>query len=281
MKKRFSKLNDENFLAYIGKIKKVPLLTFEEELDLSKRIQNGDDGARQILIESNLRLVIKVARGYFAPGVALMDLIQEGNMGLMKAVEKYDHEKQVRFSTYAAWWIRQTISRFLTDKRRTIRLPHRKEEILRKIHRAYHSLSQMYKRQPKYSEIAADIGVPEDDVEFILSLSNDTLSIEADWLNNENPAAIEHLADNTYSPELAFLKKSSREDTMRALGSLKDRERNVLIHRYDLNGRAGNTLKTISRRMGLSAETIRQIELRALEKLRNDADFLRPYLEVS
>ena len=280
MKKRLHKTSDENLIAYIDQIRKVPLLTFDEELELSKCIQNGDEEARHALIEANLRLVVKIAKAFCVPGISLMDLIQEGNMGLIRAVEKYDYNKQVRFCTYAAWWIRQAITRFLTDKRRTIRLPHRKEEVLRKIHRAYHSLSQLHKRQPKFTEIADEIGVPVEDVEFILSLSNDTLPLETEWGNNEAAVIIENLADHTYSPELAFMRKSSWEDTIKVLDQLKEREKDVLIDRYELHGGKRRTLKNISNKMGLSTETIRQIELRALEKLRSQAEYLRPYLEA-
>ena len=140
---------DDSLQAYFNQIRRIPLLTFEEELELSKCVHKGDEAARRRLIEANLRLVVKIARGYLASNVSLMDLIQEGNMGLMHAVGKYDHNKQVRFSTYAAWWIRQFVSRYLANKRRTIRLPHRKEETLRKIQQSFYSLSQLYMRQPK------------------------------------------------------------------------------------------------------------------------------------
>ena len=280
MKKGICRTNDENLIAYIDQIRKIPLLTFEEELELSKCIQNGDEAARRALIEANLRLVIKLAKRYVTPGSSLMDLIQEGNMGLIRAAEKYDHTKQVRFSTYAAWWIRQAISRYLTDKKRTIRLPHRKEEVLRKIQKAYHSLSQLYNRKPKFSEIAAEIGIPVADVEFVFSLSNEILPLETEWGNNEPVVVIEQVADRTYCPELALIRKSSREDTFKVLNKLKDREKNVLIHRYELNGGRRRTLKNISNKLGLSTETVRQIELRALQKLRRHAEDLRPYLGV-
>lgn len=279
MKKTVSRSKDESLPAYIDQIRKVPLLNFEEELELSQCIQNGDEAARHRLIEANLRLVIKIAKSYLAPDISLMDLIQEGNMGLMRAVEKYDHARHVRFSTYAAWWIRQAISRYMTNKRRTVRLPHRKEEILRKIHQASHTLSQLYKRQPKFEEIAAEIGVSTGDVETVLCLSSDTIPLEAEWSSFETATVIEQLADKTYCPELALMRKTSREATLSVLNKLKDRERNVLIYRYKLDGGKENTLKKISRKMGLSTETIRQIEIRALKKLRDHAEDLWLYVE--
>jgi RNA polymerase primary sigma factor len=265
--------------AYVSQIRNISLLSFAEELELSECIKKGDEAARRRLIEANLRLVVKIAKAYNNKGVPLMDLIQEGNMGLIRAVEKYDHTRQLRFSTYATWWIRQAITRYLTDRRRTIRLPHRKEEILRKVNQAYNVLTQQNKRPPKYSEIADEIGVPVKDVEFVLSLSCEIIPLETEWGTNENSLMIEHLADHTYSPEPVLMKKSSREDTFRVLNELKDHEKSVLIYRYELNGGKRHTLKNISTKLGLSTETIRQIELRALQKLRNNAKDLKLYVE--
>ena len=280
MKKDKDPVYDDCLQSYFDQIKDIPLLTFEEELELSRCIQNKDTGARRRLIEANLRLVVKIARGYLTSDVSLMDLIQEGNMGLMRAADKYDHHKQVRFSTYAAWWIRQVISRYLSDKRRIIRLPHRKEEILRKIQRAYHSLSQLYMRQPKAEEIASEIGVSKKDVEFVLSLVHDILSFETEKNDGESAGAIEFHEDYTYSPERVLIKKSSREATLQVLNQLKDREKRILVYRYQLNGGKHYTLKNISDKMGLSTETVRQIELKALKKLRTHAEELRTYIEA-
>jgi RNA polymerase primary sigma factor len=271
---------DESLLSYIEQIRKIPLLTFEEELELSRCIQNGDDAARRRLIEANLRLVVKLARNYYTSDVSLMDLIQEGNAGLIRAVEKYDHSKQVRFSTYAAWWIRQAISRFLTDKKRPIRLPHRKEELLRKIRQAHNSLLQRYRREPKVEEIAAEIGIPVPEVELVQNISNAVYSLEAENDNDGFASAMDCLVDNSYSPERELMQKSSREETFRELSKLKEREKNVLIYRYQLNGGKRHSLKKISGKMGLSPETIRQIELKALDKLRSNAWNLRPYLVI-
>ena len=271
--------NDDNIKAYFAQIKDIPLLTFEEELNLSRRIQAGNEAARRRLIETNLRLVVKIARSHLTADVSLMDLIQEGNMGLLRAVDKYDHNKQVRFSTYAAWWIRQAILRYLTDKRRTIRLPHRKEEILRKIQKAYHTLSQLHMRKPKTEEIAAEVGVPKGDVESILCLTSDILPIETERAGIASGPGIEAHEDHTYSPERALLRESSREATLKVLERLKDREKRILTYRYQLDGEKWHSLRNVSDKMGLSLETVRQIELRALEKLRNHAEDLRVYVE--
>ena len=280
MKKNDDPGSNDNLQAYFDQIKDIPLLSFEEELELSRRIQDGDESARRRLIEANLRLVIKIARGYLTQDVSLMDLIQEGNMGLLRAVDKYDHLKQVRFSTYAAWWIRQVITRYLSDKRRTIRLPHRKEEMLRKIQQAYHVLSQLYMRQPKVEELASEIGVSKGDVEFILNLTHDIISLETNFSGEDSVPVIELHEDYTYNPERALIRKSSREATLRVLSHLKDREKRILTYRYQLNGGDRPTLKSISRKMGLSTETVRQIEIKAIQKLRSHAEELQTYFEA-
>ncbi|MDR0718158.1 MAG: RNA polymerase sigma factor RpoD/SigA [Treponema sp.] len=269
--------NDLILQSYFNQIKQIPLLSFETELELSRRIQKGDETARCALIEANLRLVVKIAKAYLTSGIALMDIIQEGNMGLMKAVDKYDHAKNVRFSTYAGWWIRQAVSRFISNKRRTIRLPHRKEEMFRKIQRAYHVLSQIYMRQPKIEEIAVEIGVPLDDVEFILNMTNSFVTLPADGGDEDYSGFVDIHEDYTYNPERAFIRKSSRDATLRVLNRLKDRERRILIYRYQINGCERHTLKTIGDKMGLSPETVRQIEIKALQKIRNENEDLRFY----
>ena len=278
MKTLKHKENDDGLQNYFERLKNIPLLTFEEEMELSRNIQNGDEAARNRLIESNLRLVVKIAKAYVAQDVSMMDLIQEGSIGLMRAVEKYDHAKQVRFSTYAAWWIRQAISRYLSNKRRTIRLPHRKEEIVRKIKQAYYNLSQKFMRQPKVEEIAAEVGISKSDVEFLLNLTNDFLPYETEVDNGESMTVVEFHEDYTYSPERTLLKKSSREATLQVLNYLKDREKRILMYRFQLNGGKQYTLKSISHKMGLSLETVRQIELRALKKLQRHAEDLRVYM---
>ena len=268
MRTRKNQKKDDSILSlYCDQIRKIPILTFEEELELSRYIQKGDEASRRRLIESNLRLVVKIARAYLARDISYMDLIQEGNIGLVRAAEKYDHHKQVRFSTYATWWIRQAISRSLTDKRRAIRLPRTKEEIFRKIQQSNHTLSQIYMREPKAKEVAAAIGVPCEDVEYILGITQNFTPIESE-------------GDYTYNPEWALIKKSSREDTVQSLDKLNDREKNILISRFQLDGEKRHSLKKIGDRMGISAETVRQIEYKALRKLRGHVEELRLYIEA-
>jgi RNA polymerase primary sigma factor len=260
--------------SYFNQIKRIPLLSFEEALELSKRIQNGDKAARQRLIEANLRLVVKIARMYVSSGAPLLDLIQEGNLGLIRAAEKYDYTKHIRFSSYANWWIRQAICRFITNRQRVIRLPHRKEILLRKMWKSYHSLSQILMHQPRSEEIAADIGIPVEDVKNLMQLTNGMLSLEMSVGSDQNTAVADLHEDYTYNPEKTFMRKNTRSDTIRVLNQLKDREKKILLYRYPFSGEQ-YTLKTIGDKMGISAETVRQIEMRALKKMRCHADELR------
>jgi RNA polymerase primary sigma factor len=261
--------------TYFNQIKAIPLLSFEEALELSKRIQQGDEEARQKLIEANLRLVVKIARTYVSSGVPFMDIIQEGNLGLIRAAEKYDHSKNIRFSTYASWWIRQAISRFISNKQRVIRLPHRKEVLLYRVRKAYQFLSQSLMHQPRAGEIADYLGLSVEEVERVIKAGNGAISLEMDAGPDESVAIEDLHEDYTYNPERAFLRKSARADTIRFLGMLKDREKRILMYRYQLNGCKDRTLKTIGDKMGISPETVRQIEMKALKKIRSHAEELR------
>ncbi|MDR2394098.1 MAG: RNA polymerase sigma factor RpoD/SigA [Treponema sp.] len=276
--KKITSSGDEGLQVYFKQIKRIPLLTFEEELALSKRIQAGDAAARQKLVEANLRLVVKVVKTYLTLDVPFMDLVQEGNLGLIHAAEKYSHEKNVRFSTYANWWIRQFISRFLADKRRIIRLPYRKEATFRKIRKAYHCLSQSLMQQPNTNAIAAEIGMSVEDVEFIIAMTNSLVSLDTEG-DEASPAVLDIHEDYTYNPEREFFQKSMREDTLQMLlNRLKDQEKRILIYRYQLKGNKKYSLRKIGDKMGISAETVRQIELKALKTIRVHAEEFRDSL---
>ncbi len=270
-------LSDDSLQAYFKQIKKNPLLSFEEEKALSKRIQKGDEAAKTKLIESNLRLVVKISKGYITPDVNLLDLVQEGNLGLIKAAAKYDHRKNVRFSTYAAWWIKQSIVRSLSNKRRPIRLPHRKEEALKRVQKAYNYLSQKYLRKPSLKEIAVEVHMPENELVSIITVANNVVSLEAET-NDESGILLDFCEDYSFEPARKMLEKSMREDTMRFLEHLLDREKQILLYRFAFYGQQKYTLKSIGEKLGISPETVRQIEKRALKKLKEHSEELRDYI---
>lgn len=263
--------------AYFQQIKSTPLLTFEEELDLSRRIQNGDEAAKQKLIEANLRLVVKIAKAYITPDVTFLDLIQEGNLGLIRAAAKYDYRKNVRFSTYAAWWIKQSIVRSLSNKRRAIRLPHRKEEALKKIQKTFYLLNQRLSRKPSVEEVAEELRMKAEDVSSILNAASTIASLDNDDYF-ESGSLLDVCEDNSFSPDHELMEKSMREETMKFLEHLLEKEKQILLYRFSFYGGKKYTLKKIGEQLGISPETVRQIEMRAIRKLREHADELREYV---
>jgi RNA polymerase primary sigma factor len=258
---------------YFAEVKKTPLLSAEQEAELARAIKSGSTAARDKLVRANLRLVIKIAHEYYTPDVSLMDLIQEGNIGLTRAAEKYDDQKAVRFSTYSAWWIKQAISRFIESKKRAVRLPNRKEEQLRKINYTYYDLSQKFARPPSEEEIAKEVGIKTSEVRFLLERSGETISFDGEMKENESFSIAQVTEDYTYSPEENYLKKVSHREFLDFLARcLPEKEKNVVLYRYQFNGCGEpQTLKKIGERIGVSSETVRQIELRALRKIKHEA----------
>jgi len=268
---------DDILRAYFEQIKEAPLLSFEEELELSRKIRGGDAAARDRMVRSNLRLVVRIAKAYVTPDVSLLDLIQEGNLGLLKAVTKYDYRKRVRFSTYASWWIKQAIVRSLSNKRRVIRIPHRKEEKLRKINKAYSSLVQNLMRTPTVTEVAAEIQMKEQEVAAILNMTNSVVSL-SNPVSEDSGRLQDMIEDQSYNPARELMSKSLREETMSILDTLRDKERQILMYRFSFYGGRKYTLKHIGDKMGISPETVRQIEMRALRKLKESAKNLKDYV---
>ncbi len=269
--------SDNPLKTYLDEISRYQLLEFEEELEYSRRIEDGDELARQALINANLRLVVKIARGYLNSGLPLTDLIQEGNLGLIKAAGKYDHRKEVRFSTYASWWIKQSISRAIANKGRTIRLPHRKEEALRRIQKVVDEYNQEFYRNPTVDEICEATGFKEEDVVTVMDMSGTTVSLNTE-INVDKGTLMDVLEDTSFEPDRQLMDKCVKEDTLRFLEILREREKEILVYRFALNGGRKYTLKKISEVMGISPETVRQIEIKALKKLRSRAEPLREYL---
>jgi RNA polymerase primary sigma factor len=262
--------NDACLSSYFKSIKPIKLLTREEEETLSRKIAAGDEAARRRLIEANLRLVVRIARSMWNPSLSLIDLIQEGNIGLMKAAGRFDGERNVKFSTYAAWWIRQSISRALVNTERTIRLPHRKEDLIKKVQAEKSILSQTLKRQPTTKEISEKLGVDQKQLDDVLFFAEKIGSFEA-APDQDVPGLIDLYEDFTYSPERVFGDLVIKEQSSHLLSLLQGRERAVLGERYELEGAPRVSLKKMGSRMGLSPETVRHIEKRALKKLQAEA----------
>lgn len=271
MKNTIDAKNQEDILSsYYAAIKRVNLLTAEEERELSAKIASGDEAARRRLIEANLRLVVKIARSYVTPDMPLVDLIQEGNVGLIKAAEKFDGERQVRFSTYASWWIKQSITRALVNSRRAIRLPHRKEELLKRVQRTYNTLTQILQREPSSAEIAAELNLPTASVESVIGMSTTLISLDAE-ADEESGSIADVFEDYTYSPDGELLQECRRDEAVRMLELLLEKEKKILLYRFEFCGGEKYTLKRIGTELGISPETVRQIEKRALRKLKDNA----------
>jgi len=263
--------------TYLFQISGDKLLTAEEEKKLSKRILGGDREARRTLINSNLRLVVKIAKGYLTHDMEFLDLIQEGNVGLIKAAEKFDFRKNVRFSTYASFWIRQSIARAISNKSRMIRFPHRKEEHLRKITKAQQRLTESLGRDPNMMELAGETKINEQDVRSILSLPNRVISVES--AGELDAFSFKHVIDDRkYNPDYIVMRNYLKDKTKQMLDILNEREKKVLLLRYSFLQGERYTLKEIGKKLEISPETVRQIEMRALRKIREHFHHLREFL---
>jgi RNA polymerase primary sigma factor len=265
---------------YVRQIGSGPLLTREEERELARRKDAGDDAARRRLIESNLRLVMSVARNYARADVPLLDLIQEGNLGLMRAVEKFDYKLGYKLSTYATWWIRQAISRALVDQGRTIRLPIHVAEEVRKLLRARRQLAQKLNREPTLPELATEAKQSEKRVEELLALMEIPVSLETPVGDGESLYG-DLLEDVRASAPLELTADKARaKDLVEALGTLEPRLRRVLTLRFGLDGGTPYTLDEIGADVGVTRERVRQLETRALRELRLAAPGLAHYLRA-
>ncbi|MBR1685993.1 MAG: RNA polymerase sigma factor RpoD [Clostridia bacterium] len=277
---------DDPVRLYLKEIGQIPLLTAEEEVELAKLLQFGtpeeQDAARKKLSESNLRLVVSIAKRYAGRGMALLDLIQEGNLGLMKAVEKFDYTKQFKFSTYATWWIRQAITRSIADQARTIRIPVHMVESINRMIRISHQLQQELGREPTNAELADKMGVTEQKVADLLKVAQEPVSLETPVGEEDDSHLGDFIADEgTMAPVDAASRSLMREQLDDALDTLTDREKLVLRLRFGLDNGQTKTLEEVGREFHVTRERIRQIEAKALRKLRsaNHAHKLRDYLE--
>lgn len=276
-----SSINDP-VRMYINEITKVRLLTASEEVGLAKRIEEGDTGAKDRLIEANLRLVVSIAKKYFGRGMVLLDLIQEGNLGLIKAVDKFDYKKGYKFSTYATWWIRQSITRAIDDHARTIRIPVHMVETIHKLVRVQRQLLQKFEREPTANDIAEEMGITSERVREIMKLSQEPISLETPISEDEDSHIGDFIEDlKVKSPSDAVSFTMLQDQLQIVLNTLNDRERKIIQSRFGLLDGHPRILEEAGREFGITKERIRQVESKALDKLRNTSmnsslkDFLK------
>ena len=272
---------EDSVRMYLKEIGTIPLLTAEEETELAERLETGDERAGKRLAEANLRLVVSIAKKYIGRGMHLQDLIQEGNMGLLKAVEKFDFRKGYKFSTYATWWIRQSITRAIADQARTIRIPVHMVETINRVNRTERQLLQELGREPSIDEIAAKLKMSPRRIEEIMKIAQDPVSMETPIGEEEDSHIGDFIVDEkTQQPEEAAATSFLHEQLMDVMQTLTERERKVLILRYGLDGETPKTLEEVGKIFNVTRERIRQIEAKAIRKLHhpNRSKKLRDYL---
>jgi len=273
---------DDPVRMYLKEIGKVPLLSAEEEIDLAMRMEEGDEAAKQRLCEANLRLVVSIAKRYVGRGMLFLDLIQEGNLGLIKAVDKFDYRKGYKFSTYATWWIRQAITRSIADQARTIRIPVHMVETINKLIRVSRQLLQTYGREPLPEEIAKEMGISVDKVREIQKIAQEPVSLETPIGEEEDSHLGDFIPDDDVpAPAEAAAFSMLKEQLVEVLDTLTDREQKVLKLRFGLDDGRSRTLEEVGKEFDVTRERIRQIEAKALRKLRHPSRSkkLKDYLE--
>ena len=257
----------DSLRLYLRQIGRVPLLTAEQEVSLAKRIERGDSDAKARMVEANLRLVVSIAKGYLGRGLSMLDLIQDGSLGLIRAVEKFDYRRGFKFSTYATWWIRQAVSRAIADKSRTIRIPVHMVEKLNQVVQVERQLVQRIGREPTAEEVAHELGLSADEVREIQRMAQTPISLERP-VGDEEASVGDFVEDERAPSPFDEASESLRSDTVRrALASLPERERRVIELRFGLRGDQPRTLEEVGRTFGVTRERIRQIENSTLRKL--------------
>ena len=268
----------DSLRLYLRSIGRVPLLSAEEEVSLAKRIERGDVAAKQHMVEANLRLVVSIAKGYVGRGLTFLDLIQEGSLGLIRAVEKFDYRKGYKFSTYATWWIRQAVTRAIADKGRTIRIPVHMVERLNKVTHAERVLIQRLGREPTGVEIAAELECSTKEVREVMRMAQQPVSLEKPVGDEDDTALADFVQDDTAESPFEIASTAlRREKVIRVLSALPRREREVIEMRYGITGGRQRTLEEVGRAFNITRERVRQIENRTLKKLQTlpDAQQLR------
>ena len=273
-------MSDDPVKIYLKEIGNYPLLSMEEEVELAKKIAEGDQSASERLTESNLRLVVSIAKKYVGRGLSFLDLIQEGNLGLIKAVDKFDYSKGYKFSTYATWWIRQAITRSIADQSRTIRIPVHMSEVINKAYRISRNLLQELGREPTEEEIAEKMNLSVDKVREIMKISADPISLDTPIGEEDDSHLGDFIKDDTImGPEDAAAYTMLQDQIQKLLKTLSDREQRVLVLRFGLLDGRTRTLEEVGKEFNVTRERIRQIEAKALRKLRhpNRAKMLRGF----
>ncbi|HSW85205.1 MAG TPA: RNA polymerase sigma factor RpoD [Candidatus Saccharimonadales bacterium] len=274
---------DDSVRLYLREIGKIPLLNAEEELALAKRVVAGDKLAKDQMAEANMRLVVSIAKRYVGRGLDLLDLIQEGNTGLLRAVEKFDPDKGFKFSTYATWWIRQAITRAIADQARTIRIPVHMVETINKLLRTQRRLTQELNREPTNEEIAKEMEIDADKVEHIMKIKQDISSLDASIRDDEEDSVLADFIEDedTVSPEESATGQLLKEQVKDMLSALTEREQKILKLRFGLEDGKSHTLEEVGQEFSVTRERIRQIEAKALAKLRKhrDAKKLHDYIK--
>ncbi|MGD9580491.1 MAG: RNA polymerase sigma factor RpoD/SigA [Vampirovibrionia bacterium] len=274
---------DETVKLYLKQLSQIPLLSAKEELELAEKIANGDLRAKKILVKSNLRLVVSIAKKYVNRGVSFMDLIQEGNLGLIKAAEKFDYKYGYKFSTYATWWIRQSVSKAIADHSKGVRLPVHVFDTINKLTKTKRNLELNLKRTPSVAEIAKKMQMDVDKIEDLINISSSTISLESMvTMKDGNSLTLnDFLEDENASPENSPIKEDLLNDITNTLKALKGREGGVLKMRFGLDGQRNKTLEEIGKIYVVTKECIRQTEIRALNKIRSSSkasQLLKSYL---
>ncbi len=275
-------LADDSVRMYLREIGKIPLINQDKEVELAKKIERGDKRAKKDLAEANLRLVVSIAKRYIGRGLDLLDLIEEGNTGLLRAVEKFDYKRGYKFSTYATWWIRQAITRAIADQSRTIRIPVHMVESINKMVRAQRQLVQELGREPMPEEIAAEMGIDIDKINNMIKISQDTIPLESPVGEEEDSVLADFIEDqDTPTPDENATFGLLKEHIVEVLGILTPREQKILKMRFGLDNGRSHTLEETGQEFGVTRERIRQIEAKALVKLKKNRNSkkLRGYLE--
>ena len=278
-------VSDDSVRLYLREIGKIPLLSAEEEMDLARRIIEGDKKAKDKMAEANMRLVVSIAKRYSGRGLDFLDLIQEGNTGLLRAVEKFDPDKGFKFSTYATWWIRQAITRAIADQARTIRIPVHMVETIKKLLRTQRRMTQELNREPTIDELAKELDMEPEKIEYVIKIKQDISSLDAgvgrDGEDDDSVLQDFIVDEDTVSPEDSASNQLLKEQVQDILSSLSDREQKIVRMRFGLDNGKNHTLEEVGQEFAVTRERIRQIEAKALAKLRKhkDAKKLYEYLD--